>query len=205
MSSNSRFKWIRALPAITNGQAPDYFSYTLKNMRQIPTQTGIAIAGAGAQPIISAFVPAGSWAQTKNLLIRGFYVMTLPAPGAPPTLNILETMNSIQTGPVSLPAPGAFAVTAGIYSTWIQRNLVRVATDIWMCDLGDVMVHSFANNLQNLVHVIQVPPLIPPYDFTVPFTVTVEMNITGPYPGAQIQCIWAEAFLEQGTNLGRLP
>ena len=201
MSSKSAFKFYRAVPA----GSPGYYSYNLKSMRQIPILLGNANAGGGNQSIISAYVPASSWALNKNLLIRGFYLMTIPVGPLPPAYNVTEFINNGQSGPIALPTPGGFPPIAGQFTTWIQRNIVRIDPIQYGCDLGDVMKHNFANTNDTLAHVVTIAATIPPFDYSIPIQVDLQVNMPPTIPGATIVALWAEAFLEQATNLGKLP
>jgi len=71
-------------------------------------------------------------------------------------------------------------------------------------DLGDCMQHNWANVDDNLLHVITVGSAIPPYDYTQPIQIDLRFNLPGTFPGATVQGLWMEAFLEQGTNLGKI-
>lgn len=173
-------------------------------MRQIPSQINTAIGGGGATAVFSAFIPGDSWATSKNMFMRGFYQLTFPAGPPVPGYNILETIYCPQFGIQALPAAGPFVATTGTYSTWIQRNFIRVDPDIWMMDLGDCMQFNWANFDDGVNHVLQVPATIPPYDYTQPIQIDLQFALPGGFPGAILQPIWMEAFLEQGTNLGRL-
>lgn len=205
MSSKTRYKWIRAIPGVIAASDPGYYSYNLPNMKQIPTQIFTAISAAGPSTLASAFVPANSWAMGKLLMIRAFYVMTLPGAGTPPTYNIAEGLGITGAGVTPLPTPAAFIPAPGTFSTWIQRHLIRIDPDIWVLDQGDCMQFNFANFTDNVQHVIQVPALVPPYDYTAQIQVDLLATIPPTYPGVTMQCMWCESFLEQGTNLGKLP
>jgi hypothetical protein len=205
MSSKQRFKWIRALPATTDGRQPDYFRYSIKNMRQLPSLPGTAIAGGGATAIISCFVPASSWAMQKSLFIRGWYQLTFPGGPAVPGYSITEAVSITGGGTFNYPIPPPFTATPGAFTTWIERNFIRIDPDIWFLDRGDVMQFNFANFDDNISHVIQAPPGLPPYDFSSQIQIDILATLPGTFPGATLQCMWAEAFLEQGTNLGKLP
>jgi hypothetical protein len=173
-------------------------------MRQLSVTIGTAVAGGLPGTIISAIVPPNSWANNKVMWIRGFYQFTIAGGGLPPMVNVTESIASTQGGPTLLPTPGAFAPVAGTFSTWIQRNLVRIGSNIYVWDFGDTMQKNFANRNDNVQHVIQHVATAPPFDFSVQMQVDVRMIIPGGLIGSSITCLFGESFLEQATNLGGL-
>ena len=204
MSRLSRFKWEKTITPPSGTGYPGFYNNQLSTMRQIPSQAGTAFAGGGPTAVFSAYVPGGSWGMQKNLFIRGAYSLTF-GPGIPvPGYNILETIYSPQLGSVSLPAGAGFLATPGYFSTWIQRNLIRVDPDILMMDLGDCMQHNWANSNNNIAHVLTIGASLPPYDYTQPMQIDLQLDLPGTYPGATATGLWMEAFLEQGTNLGKI-
>lgn len=205
MGINSKFKWIRAIGGGPLGTQPDFYNYNLPSMRQIPTLAGIVIANNTATPLISAYVPANSWAMNKNLLIRGIYKFTIPPAGMPPLYNVTEAAAITQAAAAAFLTPAAFAPFPGQYWTWIQRNFVRIDPNIHCADLGDVMQFNFANFYDAQAHVLSVPPLVAPFDYSIPIQVDLSFTMPIGPPLCKIECVWCEAFLEQATNLGKLP
>lgn len=174
-------------------------------MKQIPTAVGTAVAGTGITPIVSIFLPAASWLNSKNLLVRAFYQLTFPAGPPVPGYAIGEAWTTPQSGGTAYPTPPAFVATTGVFTTQIQRNFIRLDPQIMSLDLGDCMQFNFANFYDGITHVQGTLALVPPYDFSVPIQIDVTANLPGTFPGATLQALWAEAFLEQATNLGKLP
>jgi len=205
MGINQRFKWVRAQGSGPAGSSPDFYSYNLKTMRQIPTLAGVATGNATATPIISAFIPASSWGTGKCLIIRGFYKFHIPAAGMPPTYNVTESVQIPNAATIVLPTPPAFIPLPGEYTTWIQRNIVRFDPNMHVTDLGDVMQHNWANLYDSSYHVIPVAPLIAPFDYSTPIQIDLQVTMPIAPAACTITCLWCEAFLEQATNLGKLP
>lgn len=204
MSTLSRFKWQRAKPPITATRSPGYASYNLQSMKQIPILLGAAGAGGPSSPVITAYVPANSWAQNKLLLIRGYYILNFPAGAPVPGYNITENWNTPQIGGTAFPIPAAFLAAAGTFTTTIERCFIRQDPDIVGFDRGDTMQFNFANFYDAISHITTGVALTPPIDYTVEIPISLEFQLPGTFPGATITAMWAEAFLEQALNLGRL-
>lgn len=199
------FKWQRGLPIADATHQPPFGRYNLKPVKQLPTQIFTATATGAPERLIEVYVPANSWALNKNLIIRGFYVMTVPAALGPPFLTIGEDIVTSQSAAVPLLVSAPFAAPAGTYTTLIERDLVRIDPNIWACDQGDVMQFNWANRYDMQSHMIPISASVPPFDYTVQIQVAIELTIPVTIPGLTIQCLWAEAFLEQAVNLGTLP
>jgi hypothetical protein len=172
-------------------------------MKQLPTQVFTAVAGGGATSYLTAFVPASSWAQQKCLILRGYYLFTIPAGILPPTYNVSEYIDITGAGAIGLATPGAFIPASGNFSSWVEHKLVRMDPVIAYTNLAEAFAFPWFNNNDNQEHVTNLLPAGPPYDYASPITISLQANLPGTIPGAFIQCIWAEAFLEQATNLGK--
>lgn len=185
--------------------SPSFFSYNLKNMRQIPSGIFSAAAGGGLTPIVSAFIPASSWAINRNLLIRAIYKLEFKAPVPVLPYAITESVTLTGAGTFGLPTPPPFTPVVSVYTTQIQRNFVRIDPNIFVLDMGDCYQHTWANQDDAVQHVLTVPPVGPPFAYASP--IQIDLNVLLPAsPGpVTLTALWAEAFLEQGTNLGKIP
>lgn len=205
MGTLQRFKWQRALPIPSADGNSGFFSWSLKNMRQIPTMAGTVNDGAPVSPIITANVPAGSWGLGKLLFIRGIYNFAGPPGTAPAFYSAGDSVSTDQSGSFSFPVPGAFPVTGSVYTVYIERLFLRQDPNIWVFDRGDALAHSYFDNCDFQPHLFPTLAITPPFNYGIPIAVNVELNPAGTWPGASFTCIWSEAFLEQATNLGKLP
>jgi hypothetical protein len=204
MSSKKSFKWIRALPLEDATRQPGFFRYNLKPVRQLPTQIFNALAPGANQTIVRVFVPGSSWGFFKNIAIRCIYQMTIgPAGFAGAT--IPETIAITGAAGTAMLVSAPFTGVAGVYNTWIERDLQRADPNILVWDEGDVMAHNWANRYDAIQHVITVPALVPPFDYTSQIEIDLQVSIPVGPPNIAITCLFAEAFIEQGTNLGTLP
>jgi len=204
MGSIQRFKYNRPVTILPNTGQPPYYRYTLKNMRQIATQLGSGTAGSGIKTIFQAFVPAGSWAQGKAVMIRGIWRMVQLLPSGPPAYNIAETVD-IQTNVLGVPGdPGPFVPSIGTATRYIERVFIRQDPDILFFDRGINMENSFANQATTADLVGTLPASGGSFDYTLNFPIDLNFNLTTIYAGMTFTGVWMEAFLEQGTNLGTL-
>lgn len=194
MSTLNRFKYERALPIRDRTHSPGYGRRSVFPMKRLPVTISTIHAGAGAGPLVSVLIPANSWAEGKLLMVKAFYELVKPGPGPFPAWNIVESIATDQSLALVLPGPGAYVPVAGLFSTFIQRNIIRLDPDLWMMDLGDTMLFSFANDDDNNQHIGPVAAAVPPFDFTIPMTVTLNFTVPATVPGAFIKCFWAEAF-----------
>lgn len=205
MSSKSRFTWIRAIPNVFGTTNPDYYRFNLKNMRQIPTLLGNATSNGINSAMITSFVPANSWGFNKLLMIRGWYQMTVHAPGPGVPVNIREFVTTVAGGAVALPTSPAITPAIGQFTTFIERAVIRIGNFLYAFDYGDVAQFNWANKYNGVQHVIAMLPVGPPYDFAAAIDIKLEFNIPVLPSVIDMNCVWAESFLEQATNLGKLP
>lgn len=138
------------------------------------------------------------------MLIRGIYQMILPGTGIPLTYDIDEFISVTGATSLTLSTSPPFVPTAGTYTTMRYAQLIRIDPSIEVLDMGDVMQHNWMNDYDSIEHAYPLPATAPPYDFTSQITISVDASLPGTYSGAQLTCIWCEAFLEQATNLGAL-
>jgi len=174
-------------------------------MRQLSSLLGTANAGAGPTAVFSAIIPPNSWANGKALLIRGWYLFTIAGGGLPPFYNVTEFVRSTQGNNTALLTPAAFAPVAGLYGTWIERRLVRMDPIIRILDMGDVMQFHWANQYNNVIHVQQHAAAVPPFDYSQQMQVDLLFNLPPTIPLGSLAGQFCESFLEQATNLGKLP
>ena len=183
---------------------PPYYRYNLRNMRSLAYELQTKPAGSGLAAIFLAWVPAGSWANGKAILIRGIWEMDQTLPPGPANYNVQESIN-IQGFTAVMPgAPGAFPTAVNTSTRFIERVFIRHDPDILFFDRGVNMVESFVNEGTALQLVGTLTPGGGSFDYTIPFPIVLNFDLTVPYPGMSLTGIWAEAFLEQGTNLGTL-
>lgn len=174
-------------------------------MRQLSSLLGTANMGAGPTAVFSAIIPPNSWANGKCLLIRGWYLFTIGGGGLPPNYNVTEFIGSTQGATSALLTSAPFVPIAGIFGTWIERRLIRMDPVIRVFDMGDVMQKNYANRFDNQIHVIQHTATAPPFDYTQQMQVDLLFNLPPTLPSGAIQGRFCESFLEQATNLGKLP
>jgi len=205
MGTLQRFKWQRALPEAVLGGFSGFYSWTLKPMRQIPVQPFPVNDAGGLQTLFQALMPGNSWGQGKLLFIRGIYNFSGPGGTAPGVYAATDSVSTDQSASFSFPIPGPFVVTGTVYTVYIERMFLRLDPDIWVFDRGDALRHSYFNNNDWQPHLFPTLPIAPAFDYTIPMAVNVELTPAGTWPGATFTPIWAEAFVEQATNLGKLP
>lgn len=174
-------------------------------MRQLSSLLGTATAGAGPQPVLSTIIPPNSWANGKRLLIRGFYSFTIPAGPLPPNYNVKESIGSTQGTTTVLLTPPAFVPVASVYTTFIERCLIRIDPDIRVYDHGDIFKFNWANLNDTLAHVLTHAATVPPYNYALQMQIDCLFTLPPAIPGATIVGKFCESFLEQATNLGKLP
>jgi hypothetical protein len=204
MSTLTRFKYIRAIPFADQSHQPGYHRFTQKKMRQIPTTLGTATSPASAVPVISAIVPGGSWGNLKMVLIRGIYQLTFPTGTPVPLYSIEEQTVDSQGGIATFIQAPSFTATAGAFSTFFERRFIRFDPNILVIDEWETFQFGRANLYDGTLHAYATDATAPPYDFTQDITLNNIFSLPGSYPSAEITGQWAEAFLEQGINLGTL-
>lgn len=205
MSSISRFKYIRNIPGTTSVGTPGFFRFDVKNMRQLTTQNFTAGSGLGIQSIVNVTVPASSWANGKAIKLRFLKQLFLPSSGAPPTYSIKEYIQITQSGGTLWPTPAAFTATPGTYIAWQEIAYIRIDPNIYVVDLGRSAPGTPANDMNGNSLIEIITAITPPFDYTQQITIEHAANLPASYLGANLSSIWAESFLEQGTNLGKLP
>jgi hypothetical protein len=138
-------------------------------------------------------------------MMRGFYDLTFPAGPSVPGYTILEAARVTGGLAYSFLTPGPFTAANSLSRTWIQRCFIRIDPDIYVFDVGDTSVHSYANTLVGNDYVRPMSPITPPFDYGSNLQATLGFDLIGGFPGATLTGRFCEAFLEQATNLGKLP
>jgi hypothetical protein len=205
MSANSKFKWIRATPLTIANTNQDFYHYSLKNMRQIPSKPGIALANNVSAAVMTVTIPAGSWALHKRLLLRGVLKLTIPPGMMPPTYNISEHIVTSQSAALALPTAPAFVPVAQTFSAFRMHSFIRVDPNMLTYNDGDCDQHATMNQTDAIQHAIAFFPPAAAWDYTQQITLTLNMTLPNTIIGARVDCLWVEAFIEQGTNIGKLP
>lgn len=204
MSRISRFKWQRAVPGPGTAGNPAFGLFSLKPLRQLPSFLGTATAGGGQTDVAGCIVPANSWGLNKLVMLRVILQRTFPS-GAPVAGYDIEEWAAIsQATPAILPRPAAFTASTGIFTTERYLQFIRFDPYILALDLADCFNNGWMNDQTSAYHVISVPATSPPFDFTQDITLSLQELLTSSFPGATVQGLWAEAFIEQAANLGAL-
>jgi len=205
MGLNKRFNNIRAIPTGDSANSPGFFHYNISNMRQIATMNHSVTATGLAQSYVTIFLPGNSWGLGKALICRSIVRFVIPLAGMPPVYNVLEGVSLPNAPGILYPTGPAFVPVPGVYTTMIQRSLIRLDPNILTYDLGNCLAHHWMNQDDNIAHVLSVAPLIAPFDYTPPINIDLQFTMPLAPAGCTITNIWSEAFLEQGSNLGKLP
>ena len=154
--------------------------------------------------MMTAYVPSNSWGTNKLLLIRGIYQLILPSSGMPGSYDITEFVSITGANSFQLPTSPAFTPFGGTFTTMRYAQLIRIDPAIEILDFGDAMQKNWMNDYDAIEHAFPQSAIVPPFDYGSQITVSVDANLPSGYTGAQLSCIWCEAFLEQATNLGAL-
>ena len=174
-------------------------------MRQLASQASGAIGDGNPYPVLSAWIPKSSWLNTKRMLFRGTIKFTIPGGILPLTYNVAEQITISQGLPAVLNSPAPFTPVPGTFVTTRLLEVIRL--DPYL--IADDQAYAYAVNFMNRFNAPSGAGLLqntpPPYDFIQEIRIDLTMTMDNTIPGATIDALWCEGFLEQGTNLGKLP
>lgn len=203
MSRQSSFKFQRSIPGGRSPGSPAFSLFSLRPLRQIPTLAGSTNSGDGITPVMTAYVPASSWALNKLLLIRGIYQLTLPT-GVPNNYNMNEYISITGAPATGMLIPTSIVTSAGgVYSTMRFVMAIRYDPFIYALDEADAMQHNWLNLFDSQEHAMIINPTSPPFNYGAQIEVSINAELPSGVPGANLTCLWCESFLEQATNLGQ--
>lgn len=173
-------------------------------MRQLAVSSNSLISGGAVPPLVTAYVPANSWAQNKQIIVRYAYQLKIPVAVYPPTYNITEDCQATgtTTGQFLIPVP--FVPSAGTYTTYVTRRFSRDDPNITFADDGDLAAHWAANEYDGRAHFGTISPIIGHIDYSAELFINLIYQLPPTIPFVTIVPLYAQALIETATNIGRL-
>ena len=215
MSSLRRFKWQRAIPGPLGSYLPGFQRYSTTNMRQLPITTQTYNSGDPAEYVVQTIVPKGTWAQTKVLRIRWAWHLVPGSGPKPGGFTVEEGIAIAPIGTYTLPSPAFAGAPVTNSSSVEQVAIVRTnqdswtppppgSSDIFAWDEWSTLSHSRVNQGDGTEWFFELGSAVPDNVFASELLAQITVYMPTPWPGCSLHILWAEAFLEQGVNLGAL-
>lgn len=197
MGTKRSFKWNRAIPIADHVHEPPFQLYSFPPVRQIATVITPVTVNPAWQPYVEADIPASWWADGKTVLIRTVLSVQAVNPTNLPGYQIQVSANLNGLTRVTYPnaplTPAANAACTFVF----EHRFIRIGDAIINYAVNaqsQVTNEGFVSN--NLLWV-KTTGTTGPYDFTVPFKITIELQALAPtYPTnytPQIAWAWAES------------
>ena len=173
-------------------------------MRQLPTEIFTAYETEALQTIVKIYVPKSSWFPNKSIFCRYAWFWTQGTGPMPAGYHIDERIQLNGLGTSPYPGQGTMLNGLGNSSSITELRLVRQDPYISFGNIGSMMARPFIDDSNSVTWWDKLPVTVTPTDFNSAIEIDQMIYFPGTWPGATVQVTWAEAFLEQGTNLGTL-
>lgn len=204
MGQLNRFKYIRARYTPSHAWGPGFYQYGLYKMRQLPSQTFNGPIFAPPFTYAQCIVPKGSWGFNKALIIRYAWQLLWNSTPLPPGMSLQELISFPTYGGYIVPGTTGPPAAVPIASAIGERILIRLNDSIWGADFPLALDKGRFWDNGGTEYIIAMPTAIPDSWFAAEQTLSFQVSDPTDSGAFNLNMLWIEAFLEQGTNLGAL-